>query len=94
MGHCTEIKSNQIIGWFLQRGQNREKTSRCRVENKQTQPTCYTNSGNRTLGHIGERRVPSPLLPNCSTSIPRQLVPNKFHLQISITVALASAIVV
>ena len=52
--HCKlklTRKANQVKCWFLRRGENRStrrKTSRCRVENQQTQPTYDAESGNRT----------------------------------------------
>ena len=53
----TQIKPNQIKCWFLRRGENqstRRKTSRSRVENQQTQPTCDAESGNRTRNTLVE----------------------------------------
>ena len=53
-GHCKlklTINTNQVKCWFLKRGENRStrrKTSRCRVENQQTQPRYDAESGNRT----------------------------------------------
>ena len=53
-GHCKlklTINANEVKCWFLRRGENwstRRKTSRCRVENQQTQPTYDAESGNRT----------------------------------------------
>ena len=50
-------KSNQIKCWFLVGGENqstRGKTSRCRVENQQTQPTYDVRSGNRTRDPLVE----------------------------------------
>ena len=53
-GHCklkSTVNANQVKCWFLKRGENRStrrKTSRCRVENQQTQPTHGAGSGNRT----------------------------------------------
>ena len=56
--------------WFLWRGENwstRRKTSQSREENQQqTQPTYDIEWGNRTRGHIGGRRVLSPLRQPCS----------------------------
>ena len=53
-------KSNQIKCWFLWRGENqstRRKTSRSRVENRQTQSTYDAGSGNQTRDTLveGER---------------------------------------
>ena len=46
------MKVNQVKCWFLRRGEGKleypEKTSRCRVENQQTQPTYDAESRNRT----------------------------------------------
>ena len=50
-------KSNQIKCWILVRGENwsnRGKTSRSRVENRQTQPTYDVRSGNRTWATLVE----------------------------------------
>jgi len=51
--------------WFLRRGENRStrrKTSRSKDENQQqTQTTSDAESGNRTPGHTGGRRVLSSL---------------------------------
>ena len=65
------IKSNQIKCWFLRRGENRStrrKTSRSRVENKQTRPTYDAESGNRTRDTLveGERshHCANPASPN------------------------------
>lgn len=49
----NQIDLYQIIGWFCWRGKNwntRIKTSRSRIENQQTQPTCDANSQNQTSG--------------------------------------------
>ena len=53
-GHCklkSTVNANQVKCWFLKRGESRStrrKTSRCRVENQQTQPTDDAGSENRT----------------------------------------------
>jgi len=43
-----------------------EKTSRCRVENQQTQPTFDARSWESNPGHTGGRRVLSPLRHPCT----------------------------
>ena len=63
------IKSNQIICWFLGRGENRctrREKIRSRVDNQQTRPTYAAGSGNRTRArHIQGRRALSALLHPC-----------------------------
>ena len=66
----NQPQSNQIKCWFLGRGENqsnRRKTSRSRVENQQTRPTCDTESGNQTQATLVEGKgfhhctMPAPL---------------------------------
>jgi len=62
------IKSNSNFGfWGEGKAEYPEKTSRCRVENKQTQPTLDTGfAWESNPGHIGGRRVLSPLRHPCT----------------------------
>ena len=59
-GHCKlklTINANQVKCWFMRRGENRStrrKTSRCRVEYKQSQHTYDAGSGNRTRATLVE----------------------------------------
>ena len=61
-----------LVGWlliFVEGGkpENPEKNPRSKDENQQqTQPTYDVESGESNPGHIGERRVLSPLCHPCS----------------------------
>ena len=77
--HDNVLKLNSLLGraqiityhiiWFLTRGKSRSKTSRCRVENQQTQPTYDAECGNRTRATLvgGECSnhcaIPAPPVP-------------------------------
>ena len=92
------MKVNQVKCWFfLGEGKPEypQKTSRCRIENQQTQPTYDAESGNQTQATLVEGEcshhfaIPAPLKKRekCQLALPRELVQLKiFHSALNQTI--------